>query len=273
MKHFLIFTDLDGTLLDHYSYSWDAARPALKKIIDRGFPWVLSSSKTGAEIESLRARLGNRHPFITENGGAVAVPSGYFGTESENAEPILDWIRFGPDYAELVRVIDRIRSEGGYAFCGFNDLSAAEIGRLTGLSPDDSGRAKVREASEPLVWRDSEARLLDFQACLKDQGLNLTRGGRFYHVTGQTDKAKGVQWLKQQYDRVWPERRFISIGLGDGPNDIGMLESVDIAVVIKPARAPALRLNTDNRVIYSEVPGPQGWCQALEQILGECLDG
>lgn len=63
-----VFTDLDGTLLDHETYSWEAARPALERLELSGIPWILVTSKTRAEVELWRKQLGNRHPFIIENG-------------------------------------------------------------------------------------------------------------------------------------------------------------------------------------------------------------
>jgi mannosyl-3-phosphoglycerate phosphatase len=67
----LVFSDLDGTLLDHDTYSFETARPALAELKERGIPLVLATSKTRAETESVRSALGNRHPFVVENGGAV----------------------------------------------------------------------------------------------------------------------------------------------------------------------------------------------------------
>ena len=74
----VIFTDLDGTLLDRETYTWEAARPALDRVKRQGIPWVLVTSKTRGEVEFWRRCLGNEHPFIVENGGAVFVPAGYF---------------------------------------------------------------------------------------------------------------------------------------------------------------------------------------------------
>ena len=73
----VIFTDLDGTLLDA-AYSFLPAAPALEAVRRTSVPLVICSSKTRREIESYRIRLGNHDPFIAENGGAVYVPEGYF---------------------------------------------------------------------------------------------------------------------------------------------------------------------------------------------------
>src|SRR5713226_6564538 len=81
----LIFTDLDGTLLDARTYSWAGAEPALAEIERRRIPLVLVTSKTRAEVEPLRRKLGHAHPFITENGGGVFIPDGYFNLKIPGA--------------------------------------------------------------------------------------------------------------------------------------------------------------------------------------------
>ena len=74
----IIFTDLDGTLLDDASKSHTPAVPAIRLVEERGIPLIFCSSKTRAEIEYYREKIGNRHPFIVENGGAIFIPEGYF---------------------------------------------------------------------------------------------------------------------------------------------------------------------------------------------------
>lgn len=73
----IIFTDLDGTLLDE-EYSWDKAKPALDLIKKLQIPLVICSSKTRNEIEEYRHPFGVNDPFISENGGAVFIPKDYF---------------------------------------------------------------------------------------------------------------------------------------------------------------------------------------------------
>jgi HAD superfamily hydrolase (TIGR01484 family) len=87
----IVFTDLDGTLLDE-SYSFAAAQPALRKTAELDIPLVLCSSKTRREIEHYRKKLGNSHPFISENGGGIFIPEGYFPDESvlETFSPITE---------------------------------------------------------------------------------------------------------------------------------------------------------------------------------------
>ncbi|RMG01121.1 MAG: mannosyl-3-phosphoglycerate phosphatase, partial [Nitrospirae bacterium] len=97
----IIFTDLDGTLLRADDYSFSEAKEALSLIKRRGIPLVIVSSKTRAEIEVYREKLGNTHPFVSENGGGVFIPLGYF--ENTDGEMVDQYrlIRLGRRYEEL----------------------------------------------------------------------------------------------------------------------------------------------------------------------------
>ena len=72
-----IFTDLDGTLLDHDTYEWSPARPMLDRIREEGWPLVFVTSKTRAEVEGLRTEMEVDEPFIVENGAAAFFPPRY----------------------------------------------------------------------------------------------------------------------------------------------------------------------------------------------------
>ena len=77
----VVFTDLDGTLLDRTTYSYASAVPALESLRQKKIPIVFCSAKTSAEQEAYRKELGIGDPFIVENGGAIFIPYGYFPFE------------------------------------------------------------------------------------------------------------------------------------------------------------------------------------------------
>ncbi len=113
--HLVIFTDLDGTLLDHETYSYTPATEALDLLVRKGIPLILCSSKTRAEIELIQLDLRLRHPFISENGGAVFIPRGYLPFAPEGARNIEGYeaLEFGTPYWQLVEVLHRVSAEPG----------------------------------------------------------------------------------------------------------------------------------------------------------------
>lgn len=270
MTNFLVFTDLDGTLLDHHSYSYEEAMPAVRALVEAGSPLIFNSSKTAAEIKQLRYEMGNVHPFIVENGSAVCIPTGYFNAKLSPGlciEETYEIHSFGPGYQPLLTQLHALRSKRGYHFRGFADLNSEDVAQLTGLGIEAAAMARQRAASEPLLWDDSEEALENFQKDLQLLQLGLTRGGRFYHVMGLTDKAQALQLLTERYRRTWPDRQWTTVALGDGPNDVAMLEAADIAVIIPPATGEPIKLNRSDNVICPDVAGPRGWQIAIRRIM------
>ena len=72
-----IYTDLDGTLLDHHTYAFDEALETIKALKDRGIPIIPCTSKTRAEMVGLMQAMGIDGPMIIENGAAIWVPQGW----------------------------------------------------------------------------------------------------------------------------------------------------------------------------------------------------
>lgn len=269
MADLIVFTDLDGTLLDHHDYSYAAARPALQRLDHEGCPLIFNTSKTAAEVRLLRDELQNRHPFIVENGSAVYLPAAYFTVPDQlgaAGATAYDVHTFGPGYEELLGHLHTLRADTGYGFTGFDDLNDEKVAQLTGLSRGSAHRARQRAASEPLIWNDTEEALARFRADLAKLKLSVTKGGRFYHVMGQTDKARAMIWLVSQFHRNRPDRQWTTVALGDGPNDRSMLEVADIAVIMPPAEGPPLKLTRTHNVVRPDQPGPHGWQNAIDHI-------
>ena len=263
----VIFTDLDGTLLSHHDYSFFQALPILNKINRLGIPLILNSSKTLSELLEIRVSLNNHHPLVVENGTAIFIPKNYFSGYTQT----LNQISLGAQRNHILQVLNRIRQSGGYSFVTFNDLSIEQLADKTGLSLGQAEKAKERTGTEPIEWLDSETKLNDFTRRIESEGLKLIKGGRFFHVMGQTDKAKAFDWLVNQYKTI-KRSPITTIALGDSQNDKAMLERADIAVVVRPHQGNHMHLNkSGGEVIYTEHAAPQGWHDAMETLLNRIL--
>jgi mannosyl-3-phosphoglycerate phosphatase len=253
----LVFTDLDGTLLDHHTYSFDAALPALNALEARNIPVILNSSKTRAEIRSIAQSLGLPTAIIAENGSLIALP--------DSDEPVI----MGEDYEYICQQIDRIREEHGFQCEGFHDWSVDKVAEVTGLPKESAALARQREASEPLLWFDSEPALNTFKEALEQANLTLKRGGRFWHVMGNTDKVKSMAYVTKHYQA--DGEKPIVVALGDGPNDQEMIAAADIGVIVyNPDGTPlAVTQRPDQKIIRTEAPGPEGWNATLLALLTE----
>lgn len=262
----ILFTDLDGTLLDESAYSADPAREALRCTEELGLPLVFCTSKTRAEVEYWRATLSNTHPFIVENGGALYVPDGYFAPRfrapaQRGAYGIFE---FGVPYDDLLETLWQASRESGCRICGFHDMSALEISRKYGLPLEQARLAKIREYDEPFEILDPPGdELLE---AIKRRGKTCTRGGRLNHITGLGNKAHGVFLLTYYYLSTFDT--IITVGLGDGMNDLEFLRCVDIPIILKSKAAGRLK-SALPRARVTDQAGPEGWSRAVLEILDE----
>ncbi|MDD5558984.1 mannosyl-3-phosphoglycerate phosphatase [Candidatus Methylomirabilis sp.] len=265
--HLIIYTDLDGTLLDHETYSFGLAQEALKEVERRGIPLVLCTSKTRAEVEQYRQLLNNHDPFIVENGGATFIPKGYFAFAYPYQKEIAEYhvIEAGIPYPQLVAALNMAREESGVKVVGFSDLSAEEVARLTGLLPEEARLAKEREYDEPFLVHGSEEEAERVKVLLRKQGFLCTQGGRFDHLTGRNDKGRAVSTLTGLFQQAWGRVR--TVGIGDSQNDLPMLRTVDVAILVqRPDETHDPTVRVPNLIRVRGI-GPQGWRTAVLDLL------
>lgn len=265
----LVVTDLDGCLLDAESYAWDDARPALSAVSRAGCPLVLCSGKTRAEVGKIGRDLGLSHPFIVENGGAVVFPVGSFPGRVTGARPLGRGrvLVLGSPRASLVQALREVAAETRVGVRGFADMTPAELSSLSGLSLAAARLALEREYDEPFLVEGGAEGLEALERAAAARGLRVEHGGRFHHLTGQSDKGLAVRTLLAHYERVG--RRFASAGLGDAETDLPLLSAVDRPVVV-PRRDgsldPTLAASLPGAERAPE-PGPAGWNEAVLALL------
>lgn len=258
----VIFTDLDGTLLDE-GYSFEAALPVIKRIKAESIPLVPVTSKTRAEVESLLARLEVKGPFVTENGGGVFIPDNAFPfpVEGERTGGMLV-LRLGTAYEEIRSAFTGIRDETGFRMTGFGDMTAEEISERTGLALEEARLAKERGFDEPFFLESGSVEAL--APLVEARGLHLARG-RILHMTGDNDKGRAIGVLKAHYRSLYGD--IATIGLGDAPNDIPLLRAVDYPVLVKNRSGGYETVDGVPSLIRADGIGPVGWGKALTGIL------
>ncbi|MCO6186418.1 mannosyl-3-phosphoglycerate phosphatase [Rhizobium sp. L1K21] len=257
----LVFTDLDGTLLDHETYSYAAAEPALKRLKESGIPLILASSKTEAEMRPLAQELALETPMIVENGAGVA------GLEDSTSGQ--------PCYEDIRALLDKIPPSIRGHFQGFGDWGAEKISARTGLPLASAERAGTRRFSEPGVWDGTDADFEIFETLLEESGFHAVRGGRFTTIMPQTSKGEAMAQIAALYMSPSGDTPTI-IALGDGENDIAMLEAADYGIVIaNPAHAPLppLKGERDGKILRSELTGAAGWNKMLNELVDRLLAG
>ncbi len=123
----IVFSDLDGTLLDHHSYSYDAALPGIAALHENNIPLVLISSKTCNEMVLLHKELKLESPFIFENGGGIAIPD-----KANNSK--LQKIYNGKQISDLQPQIQLVENILQLKIKTLIDMTIDEVIATTGLS-------------------------------------------------------------------------------------------------------------------------------------------
>ena len=255
----LIFTDLDGTLLDHADYSYESARPTLEILAARNIPLVLCTSKTASEISHLRADpLLSHCPAIVENGAGILQP----GCDQPKPEA---------RHAELLNCINQSPTKLRVCFSGFSDWSLQTLQANTGLDEVAARRAARRDYTEPGLWNGKDDERQRFLQALGEVGVHAQQGGRFLTLGFGANKADRMLELVAE-QRGPDDKEVVSIALGDAPNDTEMLLKSDYGIIIpNPAHAgiPTLDGEASGRILRAASAGPKGWSDSLLALLND----
>jgi len=261
----VIFTDLDGTFLDPFTYSYAVVMPSVTRLRDKGIPIVFCSSKTRAEQEVYRRKLGIEDPFIVEDGGAIYINREYFSFPYEYHRVVRNYsvIELGIPYRKIRRKLKQIGEKNNLAIRGFGDMDASDIANLTGLDVKSAKLAKKREYEETLDLEGAERETEFILGKIEEAGLKWSRGGRFCSVSGKSDKGKATKIVVKLFEKKLGKVE--TIGIGDSFNDVAMLSVVDFPVLVQKPGNYWEEIDLQNLRRVSGV-GPQGWILAIEEL-------
>lgn len=247
----IIFTDLDGTLIDHFDYSYKKVKPLIKKIKS---PLIFCTSKTREETEYFQKKLKIKHPFIVENGGAIYIPKKYFNFDFKYTKEIRKYfiIELGTRAEKLNKVLKRIKG-----IKTFFDMKIEELMIETSLTKTMAKRARKREYDIPFKILCNKN---EIKQKIKKAGYNFTQGGRFAHITGKNDKGKAVKILIKLYKKQF--KKINSIAIGDSENDFPMLKTVNKGYLVqKPDKT-----YSSNKFLKAKGIGPEGWKKIIKTL-------
>ena len=214
VPYIIIFTDLDGTLLDHSSYGWSSAEPAVNLCKKLSVPVIMVSSKTRAEIDVLRKELGFPFPFISENGGGIFFPAESVQdvpSDTVKQDDLHAW-HMGVQYKHLIKSLQEIQDDLGYRLKGFSEMTAEEIAKLTGLDLESSRMASLREFDEPFIIEENDFDINILHSAAQEKDLMISQGGRFFHLHGKYDKGDAVKKIISWYTGLYDQDFFRCTG-------------------------------------------------------------
>jgi mannosyl-3-phosphoglycerate phosphatase len=273
----LIFTALEGALLDPLTDSFADAEEALSELERRKIAYVLLTSRTREEIDLIRRKMGHNHPFVTENGGGIFFPDGYFSLRIPGVVRTARYLSIaqGRPYAEVCEAFDDIAEECGVGVTGFHHMSLREIADNTGLRPRGAELARAREFDEPFYFTSADDKAIArFVEVARERGYDTRRGPMFWHFSANCDSAKAVRTLAKLF-REATHIKLRLIGIGGSEQDLPWLRAVNQAILLPDSRESANPPSTpaqENKgqpvtVAMGDMPGPAGWNQAVLNLL------
>lgn len=264
----IIFTDLDGTLLDRNTYSYQKALPLVKKLKRKETPIIFCTAKTRAENEYYQKKLKISDPFIVENGGAIFIPKDYFSFSFNYQKNKYKYkvIELGESYTRLRSALRKIRKETGFKIKGFGDMTTKEVAKDSGLPIKLAKLAKMKEYNESFNFYEEPKKERILTQKIKKADLRLTHGGRYYDIIGKNaDKGKAVRILTKLLKKKFG--RIKTIGLGDSLNDVSMLKVVDVPILVQKPTGNWDRRIKSKKIIKIKGVGPQGWIMAVKKFV------
>jgi mannosyl-3-phosphoglycerate phosphatase len=283
MSRYLIFSDIDNTLLQSYiikegeiyhTEEYGEIKEIVQRLRKNHIPLVLCSSKTRVEQEKIRKYLEIKDPFIVENGGAIYIPENYFPIDLEELGLSINRIdknlviELGKSYNRIIETLQEIREISSIEFIAVHDLSLPELARKVGITINDAKLMASREYSETVLEININE-LDNLKKILNHRGLRILQGTRYNTISSLHDKGSAISILKKLYAMKFEKEHIESIGIGDALNDIPMFENVDKPFLVRNIQNSytPMKINNLTRVIGI---GQTGWKEIiLKYILKE----
>ncbi|MEP7309177.1 MAG: hypothetical protein ABJA98_27045 [Acidobacteriota bacterium] len=238
----VVFADPD-TLRGGRHSSLAETREALDGLTDRGVAVVLWGNETRAEMELIRDDLDVQHPFISESGGGLFLPVGCFTEAPAHARAFAgyDVLDFGRPYPVVAAALHAVANKLKIDVNGFSGRSVEDVANDCRLSLAQARLATLREYDEPFRIVDAnpavQGRLFEG---LRRAGFRCFTHEAHHHVTGVKDKTESIRTLTSMYRRQCHD--VLTVGLARDPDERGLLQAVDVPLVILGESANAARL-------------------------------
>ena len=259
----LIFTDLDGSLLDHNNFEFREIQNFILKCIKNGIKIIPNTSKTKIEIQVFIDQLGQNLPFIVENGAAIHNLNLIHSKIKINDNSLV----FSRSLSEILKQFKKNIPMDFQKRCMFlKDMTSTEQMKILGLNKKYLPFALNRDYSMPLVFDGSREIINEFTRHLKKIGMKLHEGGRIYNICDDCSKGKAMTTLIEMLKNEFKCKTH-TIVVGDSPNDISMLNVCDQPCVIPLPNKKNLSFLKDQKLIRATQTAPKGWEEVVRASL------
>ncbi|MCD6300803.1 MAG: HAD hydrolase family protein [Staphylothermus sp.] len=271
---------MDGCLLDK-TYDYRQALPAINFIKKQDFILILNTSKTRYEVEYYidKWNLRGKEIFIVENGATIFMNKSlvkeaplerYTTIDTDNYFSVILGLRRDVIEKKIKDIIESTSDE----ILWLKNITPKHFSELTGLPLYLSEKALMRDFSTLFHPLKKNERLQETIEKIESRGLNVSTGsGIIYLVTGRHDKGLATKTVLDLLRKEHISDEVITIGVGDGANDLPMLLVTDISVVLGRNEHLLNNLRRKNYVIHIPYKGPDAWFKGVKKAVEIVFEG
>ena len=254
----VIFTDLDGSLLHRDTFKFDPIKDYITNLINKGIIIIPTSSKTEEELEKFNIELGEKLPYISENGSFI------HGLNLINTH-FPNKIVLSREKEELIKIFYAKVPERLKDKCiQISKMNKIDQEKIFGLNNEKLKDALNRKYTLPFLFKGNKNEKKELLKILFSNSLTLQEGGRVFNLCDNINKVKSmnkvIKILKKTEDKIK------SIAVGDNYNDLDMLKSCDVPCLVFNDKFKLDQINIDN-LIFSNKPSPEGWTDVIKKAL------
>ena len=256
----LIFTDLDGSLLDRDTFKFDEIKDYLKKLLSKGIFIIPNTSKTEKEILEFNNELGSNLPYISENGAAIN------GLDLLNSNLPKELI-LSRDKNNLINIFKKTVPENLQNKCKWlSEMDKKKQSLIFGLEDEKLKMALDRKYTIPFIFEGNKKEKNRLFKIVKNKGLGLQEGGRVINLTDKVNKAKALQVFVRFFKKNNKEVKTIAVG--DNYNDLDMLKTSDFPCLVFNDKFTLDEIPIKNLIITNK-PSPVGWADVIKMALAK----
>jgi len=265
-RQVVICTDITGILTDDSGDVCSESLKTLHHLEKLGIPTVLASSKTRAEVEFYREKLGLFHPFITENGGGTFIPSDYFSFPLlySHINNSYKTIEIGIPYKNLREILKSIEKRLECVLLGVGDMTDEQVVDTLKVPYEQAMRARTREFEEPFVMEDP-SRIQEVLDCVRWTKASIRDVLGVPYLTGDHDKGQALKLLYKFYEQEYGD--ILLVAIGNKEEDIPMFKQAKIAILLPDANGVHIQVKLDKTVTRIEESGASGFTQSVMDVL------
>ena len=258
-KQIIIFTDLDGSLLNKDTFRFDEIEDYFKELVSKDIKIIPNTSKTEAELLDFNNLYKLNLSFIAENGSSI------HGLNLIHAN-LPEKVSLSRPTNQIYEIYnENISSDLKKKITFISKLNIKEQQEIFGLPLDKIELALKRNHSLPIQFNGNEIEKNEFIKIMNNAGLTVQTGGRIMNICDNVNKSKAmlktVELIKEKMND-----EIITIGVGDNQNDIDMLRQSNYACLVKNEDFDSSLINIDN-LIKSTEPSPKGWADVIKTAL------